>query len=270
MTYDKLLYLAFLVCFSILFSSGCKSAQVLESSYLNNEVEINGDNSEWAGTLRPFPKEKFALGLTNDSEFLYVSVAVTDEQAVNQVLLKGLMLSFDERGGNEKTWAIHYPLGIFRPGEKISRRALAQNAERKLEQFTSSLKTLEIVRENDERTSHPIDGIPGIEVSANLEQEAFYYELKIPIQETDSESYAIRARPGSTIGLGVHSEQLELEARPSSGQAGGSRGGGGRGAGGGGRGGGGTRPAGDDSRGSSILVPDAIKVWTRVKLAAAN
>jgi len=122
----------------------------------------------------------------------------------------------------------------------------------------------------DDRRSLQLDHTPGIEVRIGRVEGSVVYELKVPLQVDDGHPYAIGARPGATIGIGL--ETPEVEKPESAGDAGmpgkGGRPPGGGGMGGGGMGGGPPMGGGGHGRPGGFEPAKPIKAWATVRLAA--
>ena len=117
----------------------------------------------------------------------------------------------------------------------------------------------------DDRRSLMLEHAPGIEVRIGRIEGSVVYELKVPLQIEDGHPYAIGARPGATIGVGLETPEVEkLEGAGGSGMSGmGGRPPGGGGGMGGGPPRGGGRPGGPEG----FKPPSPIKAWATVRLA---
>jgi hypothetical protein len=123
----------------------------------------------------------------------------------------------------------------------------------------------------DDRRSLMLDHAPGIEVRVGRVEGSVVYELKVPLQIDDGHPYAIGARAGATIGVGLETPEIEktegtggfsmpgMGGRPPGG-----------GTGGGGMGGGPPMGGGGGSRGGPEGFKPAkpIKAWATVQLAS--
>jgi len=82
---------------------GC-GGETLQSLWLDREITIDGDPSEWRGALRWMEKSELDVGLLNDEDHLYVCVIVGRESDRRQIMARGMTLWFDPSGG-DGTWA---------------------------------------------------------------------------------------------------------------------------------------------------------------------
>ena len=97
------------------------------------------------------------------------------------------------------------------------------------------------------------------------------YELKVPLQRADGIEYAVGAKPGALIAIGLETPKWEgpsFAERMGGMMGGGGMGGGGMGGGGGrgGGGGGGGRGGGGGGRGGEPAKP--MNAWALVQLAS--
>jgi hypothetical protein len=122
--------------------------------------------------------------------------------------------------------------------------------------------------EKNERHWIRMDPGFGISMAAAMTEGTLVYELKLPLKKTEAHPYAVGAGPGSQLALAIASAVVTTPphaARSGGGYGGtGGRGGGMGHGGGGGRGGG----MGGGGQNPSAPRPEAIKIWTKLTLAA--
>jgi hypothetical protein len=123
--------------------------------------------------------------------------------------------------------------------------------------------------EKSERHRIRMDPAFGITMAAAMTEGTLVYELKLPMKKTEAHPYAVGAGPGSQLAFAVATPVVAPPAHPGGTGGGGGYGGGGR-SGGMGRGGGGGRGGGMGGGGQnpSAPRPEAIKIWTKLTLAA--
>jgi hypothetical protein len=257
------------VLVTVLLITSCGEKQI-RSKWADFEISIDGNVEDWEGKLLYFKDEQAALGVANDSSFLYIALSTRERSSFMQALAGGLMLWFENENADSKKIGINFPIGSS--NNSFAMMGKNQNAEKNSEQVINALirsqNELSIVDED----SYPlvllgIKNDKNIEAAIGFEKNVFYYELKIPLQKTKKTSYAINAKFSDIISVEIETLQPE---RPTggSGRSGMSDGmsGGGRGGGmGGGRGGG--RGAGASMNASSF---DPIEISFEVVLALPN
>jgi hypothetical protein len=265
----------------------------LQSAWRADAIAIDGLHAEWT-ELTSFAKDvPFSIGLRNDAGDLYVVLTSSDPSVPFLLMRRGLIVWFDADGGTKKRFGIRYPViegsggppmrrpgGFGQPGGEPGREpgrepSRAPGAEGQPTEAAGLLfdpakdgrwARLELLGPGkDDRRSLMLDRTPGIEVRIGRVEGSLVYELKVPLQIDDGHPYAIGARPGATIGIGLETPEVESGERPP------RLGGFGMGGGGGRTGGtGGGPPMGGGSRGGpdEFKPPKPIKAWATAKLAA--
>jgi hypothetical protein len=241
--------------------TGCGSGNAaLNSQQPPGEISVDGTQGEWSSAITTFNDEDLWLGVMNDAEHLYVMLVANKEEHIRQIVGFGLTVWVDPKGGEAKTFGVRFPTGLTESGLGMSPRDLQQDPELLASLFEASKGQVEILQGQDTiRIAHT--QMEGIEVAAKWDR-AFVYELKVPLASSTGVPYGPNIRPGDTIGLGITTPKIDMDAmRQRMAQSGGMRGGGmpagGRGGMGGGRGGIGGRPS----------LPKPINLWTQVTLA---
>ena len=85
------------------------AAEKLQSAWRTADIKIDGKNDDWQGGASYLEDQRISVGLLNDAEFLYVSVATSDVDRRGQ-LAAGLTLWLDATGKKKRTF------GLFLPG----------------------------------------------------------------------------------------------------------------------------------------------------------
>ena len=237
----------------LMASAGAAAAnrQRIDSHWRDREIAIDGDSGDWAGPLAAIdPQHPITAAVANDGQSLYLVLSTSDPAVRRQVMRQGLIVWFDPAGGDNKHFGITFPVGLAltlagrggrgRPGPDQPDQTEPPN---RLEVYGP---------EKGDAHSFVLEAAPAIAVKVGQIEGYIVYELKVPLARTSAAPYAIDAKPGSLIGLGLETPKLE---RPQGmGGFGGPGGMGGRGGGWGGRG------------GFDELKP--LKAWATVQLAA--
>jgi hypothetical protein len=245
-----------ILCAAVLIT-GCGGVE-LQSRWKEVDVAIDGDLSDWDGTLTSLEDGGASVGIRNDHDAIYLALATSDRMTQMQVLTSGFTVWFDPEGGKDEICGVRYPLGIahlgFRPGDLGERpepedlARMHQNADRELE----------VLRDGSDGVLLGAFETPDIEVAVGYRRGVLLYELKVPMSGSP---FAVGTGTGATVGVGLETPEMDREAMRA--RMGGGRGGGMRPPGGGrpggmGRGGpGGGRPS----------PPEPLNVWARVHLA---
>ena len=259
-----------LVC--VAFASyGCSTAVELSSAWSDRDVVVDGSDSDWQGATTYIKGSNLALGVRNDSEYVYACIIFNDHQNQMQVLASGLTVWFDAAGGQKKAFGVRFPLGMQgnQPPAGIERRTEPEDDRQLIKQLQSELEV--IGPGKDDRERMPSMVAQGITAKLGNRQGVLVYELRVPLRKSASNPYAIDMGEGQFLGIGFETTGLNpetLKDRP------GGMGGGGSGRGGPPQAGGGMPPGGGGPpRGGPPGMqgggrqPEPLKLWTRVQLA---
>jgi hypothetical protein len=250
----------------------------IDSHWRDRDVVIDGNNSEWAGPLRPVEENHpIIMAAMNDGQFLYVVLSASDATVRRQILRQGLIVWFDPSGGDKKHFGVKFPVGVLpeeAPGRGGFRRGPGgghppgdpgSGDPAQPDQLEPTNRLEVYGPQKDDAHSFVTDMAPGIAVKIGQVEGYLVYELKVPLARTADTPYAIEAKPGTLIGFGLETPKMERPAREGRGGMGGF---GGRGGGMGGRGRGmGGRGGGDRSQ---FEQAKPLKSWATIQLAASR
>jgi hypothetical protein len=207
----------------IAFFTGCSSTVLVKSSWEQNQIKIDGNDSDWKDRTFYLSDQSAILGVRNDSSFLYLFLKFTDKDKIRQVMRPGFTVWFDPEGGDDKVFGIRYPIGRM-AGEPF---AMGEDSESKENQssdkqsekedrsfdfnnFADQMATeFEIVHDEDanpERMS--IMDAKGIELKTKRSRDEFLYEMKIPLHGNAEHPYAINPK-GNQIGVGFAAKNFQ-------------------------------------------------------------
>ncbi len=91
----------------LLILNAC-SGNVYLSQGGTGDFRMDGYRNEWIGRFQIPDGEKFALGLSNDKNYLYVAISSIDEGFQRQITKDGLTLWLDAKGGKRQILGIKY------------------------------------------------------------------------------------------------------------------------------------------------------------------
>ncbi|MDP1993322.1 MAG: hypothetical protein Q8K00_20070 [Syntrophales bacterium] len=263
---------------------GC-GMEEMYSAWCDRQVAIDGrdDGIECENALHSIAKGEITVGLLNDEKMLYLRLSTRNQAIQRQVLTTGLIVWFDETGGREKIYGIHFPLSIKnrRPGSErrpASGRDGAKRADPSdgPDQFSEiSRGEIEIIRPGKNEHSMVLadDSSPyGIQCRIGNTKGTLVYELRVPLITDENSTHGIAMSKPKIIGIGLvtgEDEQLRQDAGDRGGGPGGGRGPGGMGGGLEGRGGGmGQPPQGPPGGMGSIReTMKPTNQWLKVHLA---
>lgn len=211
----RLLGLAFF-CF---FSAGCGKFR-LQSRWLDRDIVIDGDNSEWQDVKTYFKEKKVALAVFNDSNFLYLQLVSWDKNFRRRVLESGFTVWFDTKGGSSKDFGIRFPVGISdsAPNDFTNRPGRREKIE--LDGMEEALlNEMEVVSSRGDESKKGLANFfkeKGVEVKLARQEHNLVYELKLPLARSIQHPYAVEAKAGKviSIGLEVSRSDLKLGGKP--------------------------------------------------------
>jgi hypothetical protein len=249
------------LCAALLLLPACgSSAPTLAAG--PGSVVVDGEASDWQGALHPVEDAPLTIGVRSDAEHVYVAVVTSDRGVVRHTLLTGLTVWLDAAGGKGTDFGVRFPLGTVRDGQlpdlgdlRGARQPTDRDQSARLEAMT---REIGIVQEGTLLTLDRA-AATGIRAGATLEGGTLVVELAVPLAFAEGAPFAVGARAGSTIGVGVENPQLDREALRAQMQArGGSeqmrRGGQGRGR------------AMRGGQGAERVLPQPVEVWVRAQL----
>jgi hypothetical protein len=197
--------------------TGC-GGEGLESARLDREISINGMCDDWAGALRGLKKHGLSIGLLNDGEYFYLCLVIDDRKFVDQMLLKGLTVGFRPEGRGGEAFRVVYPVGTAGPRcETLSALSRAEPGGQGV--WLDSLfrmSTAEMMLQGQGDLTARRMGIgdgTSISVAVTLcalkERETLIYELRVPLQKSGLQPYAIGAPEGGRFVLTLESGDID-------------------------------------------------------------
>lgn len=245
---------------ALIIQIGCSTLE-LESQWRDREIVVDGKADDWQGAKYFLEDLYISVGLINDDRYLYVSMIAENPMIRAQIMMQGLAVWLDPKGGKEKTFGIKFPVGR-QAGEMPMREPRGEfDREEAMERFQESLTECEILGPGEEVVERiDVEEVEGIDVKLRMEGGLLVYELKVPLKSGEDYPYAVGVRAGDWIGVGFESPKPDLE-RPM-GMRGSGFPGGGRMPGGG--------RSGMGMGGGMPLLPRQLKIWAKVRLASLD
>jgi len=248
---NKSEFLGLLIFSILILNIQCKSLE-LQSHWADQEIVIDGKNTEWQNRLTYFEKENIFLSIANDDSFLYLCFSTLNRELVRQISGRGLIVWFNLKNGDHEKWGIRYPMGMM-PGDEFEgmgrmRRDASTDSLRQsimadmFNHAPSEMELLSDVKEGGTRIG--IHEIQGLEIRTSLVDGLMTYELKVAIAGNEANLYSANRNQENEIQIRFEIPEInreEMKEQMASVRGSSMRGGGGRGGGGGKRGRGGTR-----------------------------
>jgi hypothetical protein len=196
---------------SLLLSASCGTLDI-ESRWREAAVVVDGRLDDWQGRLYDFKDMDVSFGVQNDDRFLYLCLRVADPRVGGQILRSGLVVWFDPAGGKRRVWGIHYPLAReWNDFQGLPGRPDEEERKERREAAREALEEAEIIGPGrDEKARFKIGEIPGLELAAPRAGGNFVYELAVPFEKSEAAPYALEAKAGRRVGIGIDTPARNL------------------------------------------------------------
>lgn len=182
--------------------TGCGGTALVTSSEPGEPVVVDAQLNEWGGKLQTLSsKDGLLAGVQNDDKHLYLSLSTRNVASIGSIMRAGLIVWVDPVGGKEKTFGIRFPLGLSM--DDAGERRLSEGAAADRVRIERSTQEVEIIGADGQAIRRHKDSIPGIVAAVEADQGVLTYEIQVPLAHTDGVLYAIGAKPGQEIGIGI-------------------------------------------------------------------
>jgi hypothetical protein len=268
-----------LMLYTTFFFTACGGEEI-DSRWLDREITVDGDASEWRGTEQFSDDEKgIRFAVFNDDEDLYICLSTWNTKTQQQILVRGLTFWFDAGGGDRRDYGIEYPMAKG-PEEMKSMRGMRETASRDRaraieELLVRSRSEIKVGRTEDSGGHWMFveDAVEiGIDAALDMDDRILVLELKVPLAGVDLLPFPGGPAESGFVGLGVEMGKIDVEGMREQMMAGRPQGGmGDRGGEMGGGGPGGGRPGGGGRGGAGMreTMEEEIEAWMKVRLAEA-
>lgn len=274
------------------FDASAKDEQ-WDSKLIPQGVTLTGKRADFpAGTMAMLEDQKASFGLCNDSQFLYIMLALREPMYAGMIRRTGLTIWLDASGKKAKDFMIKYVGGpsreqmmtLRRQGTEMPERDLPPEMRERMQERMNepdSARGPEFVCFQKDRISEkpiPVDGTEGPSAVFGVDQGFCVYEFRIPLRESEIRNYGMGVKQGQKFSVGLIWGEMSQERRehrmqmsggpgmggggmePPGGMGGGQMGGRGEGPGGG--------PGGGMMRGGRM--PEKQEVWVKSKVGVSG
>jgi hypothetical protein len=226
-----------------LSAAGCGEVS-LTSRAKDRDITVDGRLSDWRG-VQFVGKEGLSFALMNDDTHVYAVVIARDRAVRRQLMLSGLYLWFDEKGGKEKNFGVCFPVGgleseefgmgprgprgapdgtrAMRPASPDSvasppgglpgaGKPPSWGADSLAGRFPEAIRQMMVYSAKRDEWEESHEGsLGGVDVAADVGRTALVLEFRIPLERDPSTGYGIGAPMGQTVGIGVESPEIQSE-----------------------------------------------------------
>jgi hypothetical protein len=208
---------------------GCKNPEVT-SLWLDRAIVIDGSDAEWENSKLYIEEANLSLGLFNDADNLYLCLVTAERRTQRRIMGQGFTVWFDAKGGKDKSFGIHFPLG--RMERMPNERPPSEDSEALPESESIEPDTPDKQRGNpgigpdeslfdrvqtemeilgpgkEDRLKLPLDGKEGIEVKTGFANERLVYELKVPLVRSEKTPYAVGVGSVNSVSIGFETSEF--------------------------------------------------------------
>ncbi len=219
--------------------SGCGGYSMV-SRYIEKPIAIDGKSEDWNWKLKYFEKEKFAVGVSEDNENVYICLATADRSNIMKVVRFGLTVWIEP--GNEKGEAIgiQYPIKsaaenprkFSEPIKPAKNKDMIKNMINKV-QLTQT-EYLVINEDDFPLGAYSLKDESGAEIALGYDAGKLVYEIKIPKKRKNYFPIDLSELEDNELSVRIKSEvptMLGMKGSPTQNGMGGKAGGMGRGKG---------------------------------------
>lgn len=195
-------YFRLIMLLLVVVCSGCRTPKVA-SQWTGEPITIDGEMTDWDSLRRTaFDDDGILVGIANDSGNVYCLLRSRDATLKEAITRGGLTVWIDSTGRKKKNVCLRYRsmsgLAMPEPGERMP----GSGGTMPVEPAMPGVGEL-LLSDGEGEARLAADGPEGFAAGTGRNVENPTYELRIPLQAGDSTRFALNARPGQTIALGL-------------------------------------------------------------------
>ena len=183
----------------LLLLNGCSSGLKLTSEWQQQEMNIDGTDAQWQRGLYYEKESDIVYGVRNDERYVYVFLKTQNRSTLMQIMRQGFTVWFDRENGKNKTFGIQYPMGRHGAPAGFTSDSTEERTHTVLDQEFPELAILGPTKKDIQRFSAL--ETPGIRVKLGRINGTLIYELRVPLQKTPGQPFAIEPASSSRIGI---------------------------------------------------------------------
>jgi hypothetical protein len=187
----------------------------LASAWRGEPIRIDGNDEEWRGRTAPVEGKRFALGLQNDADAIYLCLTTDDRVLATQIARQGLMVWFDPGPERPKkhVFGLHFPIDSRLAAMRDPADRWPRDGGDVSEASQAAVGILRPGKDDPLRV--PLDEAGGIVARAAFHGALLVYEVKVPLKGTGAGPYAVAANPGGAFHLELETPEWRGPLPPS-------------------------------------------------------
>jgi len=194
---------------SVVLSMGCNSNKI-QSYWPKHPIQVDGQATDWEGLPKYYFEDSgVSLGVSNDADNAYLLFRFSNPRWLMSIAKRGVTVWLDGTAKKKKNFGIRYAGRIPLDSTMASAGAFGTNLSEEQQQRVRAMQaqtTDQIIvfdaKEGIEISVSP-DGMRGPSACLGSADGVFAYEFAIPLERSDRVEYAIGARPGQKIYVGL-------------------------------------------------------------------
>jgi hypothetical protein len=221
MTMHRYILNILFLLFLLIFVANCTNIKKMDSYRIQEPIQIDGNLSDWPTiALSRSSAEEFDIAVTNDDEFVYISVNFRNNRIFQLARDYGLRVYFDSDRKFRRSFGIVYPVGLVNglmeyPGavqsyiENPGWRNIPDNRNL-IEALERDLHTqVQVIRRRDKNDPIRVVDVPMDQLRADDIDAALVYdprrmtiEFKLPIKADRSRPFGVDQDGNNSFILG--------------------------------------------------------------------
>lgn len=185
LTMRTLPYILALMVFAGVFVVGaCSGPPTFQSQSLSEPPSIDGELSEWGGTLTRVEDSPVSMSVVPTDSMLYMAFLIPDQGAIRAVAKNGLLVWVDPSDRQAHTYGVQYPLALRAAQRSEATSAGPEGAASLDDLFPSDLA---IIRNDTVRHRMPAGLSSDLRVQGTLSTGSLIYEAAVPVPHSTSD-----------------------------------------------------------------------------------
>jgi hypothetical protein len=196
---ERFSFIVLMMSVLVLMVNGCSGGLKLSSDWQQPEMVIDGNDAQWQRGLYYDKETDMVYGVRNDEKYIYIFLKTVNRSTQMQIGRQGLTVWFDREDGKNQTFGIHYPMSRQESRTGFIPDTNEENPHSFLDQEYPELEI--IGPNNQERQRFSALEAPGVRVKLGRTRETIMYELRVPLNKTSDQPFAVEPTSSNRIGI---------------------------------------------------------------------